>query len=177
MDNILSSNKEEQTVNDPTMSALYYARHSVGYTRFFYAAYTLLGVIFYGIGIFTFLGFAMNVINGGQLLSLETVVLSCYILLNSLVGYGFIFHRKWLVTVFTIQALFMGGMSVILYGNGAAMHAQALVSIVFVTIGILTLLYFTRHFLSERYVPAQVIIPFFVTLLLSFLLTNSSMLH
>lgn len=176
MDNTFPS-QEVRLMNDKDASVLYHVRHTTGLKRLLYAAYTLLGVLFYGIGIFTFLGLAMRTINGGDFFSPETVVLTCYVLINCLVGYGYIFHRKWLVTLFAIQAVFMGGMTAYSYSSGAVVRGEALLINVGITIGVVLFLFFTRHILSEKYVPLRIILPFIMVLLLSFLLTNVGMLN
>jgi len=177
VDNTLSSQKEVHVMNDKDVSALYYVRHTAGRSRLMYAVYTICGVLFYGVGVFTFLGFAMRMIHGGEFLSLETVVLSCYMLLNCLVGYGFMFHRKWLITVFEIVLAFMGGMTMVFLSSGFEERGNILLWNVFITIGILIFLFASKHVLSGKYIASWAILSFTIALLLSFVLTNLGMLN
>ena len=52
--------KENITTGPDDMSALHHVRHTPGYSRFIYGVYALLGIIFYGIGIYTALGILLR---------------------------------------------------------------------------------------------------------------------
>ncbi|MDO8231688.1 MAG: hypothetical protein Q7T37_00595 [bacterium] len=172
-----SSLQENPSVSFEGISALYRVRHTSGYPRFIYGMYSILGIIFYGIGIYTALGIVMRSLNGGAILSLETVLFLCYVLLNGIIGYGFMFCRKWLLAAFSSTLIFMGIMATLFFIGGAISRVAALLTSVFMIAGVLLFLFLTRRHLSGRYLEPQTVIPFMGALLVSFLLTNLGMLH
>lgn len=172
-----SSLQENPTVSFEGMSAMYCARHASGYSRLMYGTYSVLSIIFYGIGIYTVLGVVMRSLNGGAILSPETVLFLCYVLLNGVIGYGFMFCRKWLLAAFSSTLIFMGIMVTFLFIGGAISRVEALLTSVFMITGVLLFLFLTRRRLSGRYLEPRTVIPFVGALLISFLLTNLGMLH
>ena len=166
----------DTTVTDEA-SALYRLWHTPGYPRLIYGAYVLCGIIFYGIGIYTALGILMRFLDDGSIPSWGTALFLCYILLNSIIGYGFMFYRKWLLVAFASTLALSGFWALFSFVSGATSHALALRTGMFVTAGILLFLFLTRRFLSGRYLAPKAMIPFIVGLLASFLLTNGGVLH
>ena len=159
------------------MSALYQVRHTSGYSRFIYLLYMVLGIIFYGIGIYTALGILMRSLNGGSVISFATILLLCYVLLNGIIGYGFMFHRKWLLVALSNTLILMGLLAALFFVNEMTFRATQLVTSISIVGSTMLFLFLTRHFLSGRYLALKVVIPFTVTLLVSFLLTNIGMLQ
>ena len=169
--------KENITTGPDDMSALYHVRHARGYTRFIYGAYALLGIIFFGIGIYTALGILLRSLNGGAISSLETILFLCYFLVNSIIGYGFMSCRKWLLVAFLSTLTLTGVLTVLFFINDMMSRAAALIPGVFMVASIVLFLFLTRYLLSGRYLELKIIIPFTGALLFSFLLTNFGMLH
>lgn len=163
---------KDVTVTTDELSALHYARHTAGYSRFIYGTYSILSIIFYGIGIYTALGILMSFLNGDPILSFSTVLLLCYVLLNCIIGYGFLFHQKWLPVVFSSVLVLMGLLSAFFIISGMTSRAMALLTSIFMTVGILLFLSLTRRFLSGRYFAPRIIIPFLAVLVCSLLLTQ-----
>ena len=158
-------------------SAFYRARHTSGYLRLIYGVYFMLGVIFYGISIYTALGILMRSLNGGSVISFVTILLLCYALLNGIIGYGFIFYRKWLLTAFVSSLILMGLLAILFFTNDMTPRAAQLLTSIFMIGGISAFLFLTRQVLSDRYFEPKAIIPFAGVLLISFLLTNPGMLQ
>lgn len=177
MDNTLQSQPEIRSIdNEDRVSVLHHVRHAVGYERLSYAVYTLLGILFYGMGIFTLLGFILYAVNGSPLLSPAPIVYSCYVLLNCLVGYGFIFHRKWLITAFGTMTVFMGSMVGFFHYISVPARGKELLVNASVALIVLFFLLATRKLLSGGYFSFRTVVPFAAALLLSFVLTNPIML-
>ena len=173
----MSSSQENSTDITSEVSALHCVRHASGYSRLIYGAYLTLGVIFYGMGIYTALGILMRSLNGGSVLSFATILLLCYVLLNSIIGYGFIFYRKWLLTAFVSALILTGFLAMFFFSNGTMFRAAQLLTSIFMIGGISLFLFLTKHVLSDRYFEPRAVIPFAGALLVSFLLTNLGMLH
>lgn len=171
------SYKENITTGPDDMSALHHVRHTPGYSRLIYGVYSLLGIIFYGIGIYTALGILLRSLNGGPISSLETILFLCYLLVNSIIGYGFMFCRKWLISAFLSTLTLTGLLTVLFFISDMMSRATALLTGVFMVVGILLFLFLTRRILSGRYLEPKIIIPFIGALLFSFLLTNFGVLH
>ena len=163
-------------VTDDT-SALYQMRSTSGYARFVYAAYAVCGVMFYGIGIYTALGMLMYFLGGGAILTLTTSLFLCYIVLNAVIGYGFMFYRRWLLPAFSITLVFTAYPALTVSVGGILSRAAAVPSVLYLVAGILVLLLLTKRLLSGSYVALGVLIPFAGALLFSLLLTNPGMLH
>lgn len=158
-------------------SALYRVRHTPGYLRLIYGVYLTLGVIFYGISIYTALGILMRSLNGGSIISFATILLLCYVLLNGIIGYGFIFYRKWLLIALVSSLMLMGLLAILFFANGMTPRAAQLLTSIVMIGGIAVFLCLTRHVLSDRYFEPKAVIPFVGALLISFLLTNLGMLN
>ena len=168
---------EDTVTMSEGMSALHRARQASGYSRFIYSAYSILGIFFYGLGIFTVLGMVMYLLNGNAILSLSTVLFLCYVLLNGITGYGFMFYRKWLLIALSSTLLLTLLLTMLFLVKEMIPRATQMLTSISMVGGTVLFLFLTRRFLSGRYMAWNIVIPFSVLLLVSFLLTNSSMLH
>lgn len=156
--------------NHDGMSALYRVWHTPGYSRLIYGAYLAFGIIFYGIAIFTALSIVLRLLNYDTALTFKTALFVCYVLLNGIIGYGFIFYRKWLLVAF-LGTLIHTGLLAITLGK------EAFPISIFILVGILLFLFLTKNLLSGRYLTIRIIIPFIALLLFSFLITNFTVLN
>lgn len=159
------------------LSALHRVRETSGYTRLIFIAYATLGVIFYGLGVFTTLGILVLFLNSGSIPLISVAAYFSYILLNIIIGYGFMYYRKWLTLAFLITFVLMGIFMTYFYTTGFMSRAGSMQVSIFGIIAILIWLFFTRRFLSGRYLAIRALTPFLGAFLLSFLLTNVSVLH
>ena len=155
-------------------SALHLAWHTSGYSRFIYGAYAVLGVIFFGMAIFSALSVFMNSLNTGSVSIFGTAIPLCYILINIIAGYGFMFYRKWLLVVFSSMLFLKTLLAVLVFMNSRDVVSPT--GIIIMTSASL-FLFLTRRFLSGRYFTPTVVVSFILILLTSFLLTNFGMLH
>ena len=166
--------QEGSTAVSQDASALDHVWHTRGYSRFIYGVYAILGVIFFGIGIYVALGVLIFFLDAGIILTSGTALLICYALLNSIIGYGFILHRKWLIVLFSsvlILKVLLALTSLI------ASHELMLPVSLFIVAGALLFLSLTRHLLSGRYFAPRTIVPIEALLLFSFFLANIGMLN
>ncbi len=165
---------ENSPVISGDASALSSVQHTSGYSRLIYGAYLTLGIVFYGIGIYTALGILMRSIDEGAIVSVETALLLCYVLLNGVIGYGFMFYRRWVLVVFSSILILKMLLAVflIITSRGAALSVSAVV-----VVGILFFLFITKDSLSGSYFSSRPLIPFIGVLLCSFILANFGMLN
>lgn len=162
---------QKNTTNDTgDISALYRVWNTPRYSRFIYGVYLIIGIIFYGVAAFTVLGIVFRFLHYDTALTFKTALFLCYVLLNGIIGYGFIFYRKWLLIAF-LGTLVHTGLLVATHGK------EAFPISILILLGILFFLFLTRHFLSGRYLTMKIIVPFVVLLLFSFLLTNFVVLN
>lgn len=168
----MSSLRRNISVASDEVSALERVRHTSGYLRFVYGAYLILGILFFGIGIYTALGIVMRSLNGGAILSFETLLLFCYALLNGILGYGFIFFRRWLLVVFS-SVLFLKTFRALFFSSHEAVVSWS----IFIVASILFFIFLTKEYLSGRYLVLGVIISFATPLLVSFLLITLGMIN
>lgn len=163
------------------VSALYRVRRTSGYSRFIFLGYAILGIIFYGIGVYTALGGLMMFLNGGAVISLSIslsmALYLSYVLLNIIIGYGFMFYRKWLITAFSSTLILMGLLTIFFFIDGSMSRTVTTRTSISMITGILLFLFLTRYFLSGSYLAPKVIIPFAGAFLFILLLTNFGMLH
>ena len=155
-------------------SALHLAWHTSGYSRFLFGMYAALGIIFFGIAIFSALDILMGFLSGNSISFFQIALPFCYVLLNAAIGYGFIFYQKWLLVAF----LGIFGLKVSLASiYWIKSHQLVLPISFFVVAGILTFLFVTKNLLFGKHIPLRTIVPFTVILLVSFFLGNFSVLH
>lgn len=159
------------------MSALERVWHTPGYPRFIYGVYAMLGIIFYGIGLYTALGVLMRSLSAGTIFEFRTAIFLCYVLINGIIGYGFIFYRKWLLTAFASALALIGFSALSFFISGALSRAASLRTSMLIITSILLVLFLTKSRLSGKYLELAAVIPFVLALLFSFLLTNFGMLH
>lgn len=170
--------QENTTASPDDVSALERVWHTPGYSRFIYAAYAILGIIFFGIGIYTALDLLMSFLNRGTiLLTFGTLLSLCYVLINTIIGYGFVFYRKWLSVAFSSALILAGLLAAFFFISGDASREAALFTSMSMTSSILLFLFLTRHILSGRYVEPGAVIPFASALIFSFLFINFAVLH
>lgn len=168
---------QENAAAPDDVSALERAWHTPGYPRLIYAVYAMLGIIFFGIGLYTALGVLMRSLNAGTVLEFRTAIFLCYVLINSIIGYGFMFYRKWLLTAFASTLALIGFSALFFFISGAFSRATSLRMSILIITSILLFLFLTKSRLSGKYLELTVIIPFVLALLFSFLLTNFGVLH
>lgn len=176
MDTLSSLQGNIITTSDE-VSALERAWYTPGYLRFIYGAYAIFGIIFFGIGIYTALDILLGFLGGNSILTLGTVLSLCYVLLNTTIGYGFAFYRKWLLIAFSSALILAGLLAAFFFISGDASREAALFTSMFMTSSILLFLFLTRRILSGRYVEPAAVIPFAAALIFSFLFMNFGVLH
>lgn len=103
-------------------------------------------------------------------MTFKTALFLCYAVLNVIIGYGFIFYKKWLLVAFAGVLIHTELLAI---ANGET----ALPAGVFISVSILLFLFLTKNFLSGRYLAMKTVVPFMVLLLFSFLLTNFTVLN
>ncbi|MDO8593793.1 MAG: hypothetical protein Q7R59_02765 [bacterium] len=165
----MPSIQEHPTIVSDDTSALYRVWYTSGFPRLIYGAYVVLGIIFYGIAVFTAFNIVLHTLNDDTILTPKIALFLCYVLLNGIIGYGFIFYRKWLLVVFSGTLVHTGLLAII---NGE----KTLPTSILILVGILFFLFLTRHFLSGRYLRLKTVVPFTILLLISFMLTNFTVL-
>ena len=155
-------------------SALHLAWHTSGYPRFLFGMYAAFGIIFFGIAIFSALSVFMNSLNTGSVSIFGTAIPLCYIVINIIAGWGFMFYRKWLLAVFSIMLFLKVLLAVLVFMNSRDVVSPTGIIIM---ASISLFLFLTRRLLSGRYFTPTVVVSFILILLTSFLLTNFGMLH
>lgn len=169
--------QQNSVVSNTEVSALRQAVLASGYARSVYTAYAICSIIFYGISIFTALGMLMYFLNGGAILALSTALFLCYVFLNAVIGYGFMFCRRWLLPAFSITLVLTAYPALTALTGGILSRVVAAPSGLYLILGILAFLFSTKRFLSGSYAAISILIPFVGVLLLSLLLTNPGVLH
>lgn len=172
-----SSSQEQIVAASSEVSALNRVWHTPGYPRFIYGAYLILGIIFCGFGIFTALSLLMTSLNNGTIAIVGTALFLCYMLINIIIGYGFLFYRRWLLTAFSSTLALLGIVAIFFFTSGEASRAAGLLISIYYIAGILLFLFLTKRFLSGRYLVRGAIIPFIALLVSSLILTNLSVLQ
>lgn len=172
--NVPSPQKDTIASSPQNLSALHLAWHSRGFSRFLYGTYAVLSIIFYSIAIYTALNVLMSFLNYGSISIFGTALPICYVLINSIVGYSFMFYRKWLLVAFLSILAFKVFMAVFFF---ITLHTAILSIGIFITASISLFLFLTRYRLSGRYWEPKMVVPFTTILLLSFLLANFGMLQ
>ncbi len=145
--------------------------------RLLYLCYILLGVLFFVIGLLTLYNvlavYTLKVNDQGVF---RSSLFLCYVFLSLVTAYGFLFCRKWLLSILATQAFLM----IVVYAltslriiEGYA-HDKIPGAILF---SILTLfLYFTRKYLYGALYKKVPVISFVVILLVSFFITNFNLI-
>ena len=169
--------QKHTTIASGEVSALGHVWDTSGYLRFIYGTYLILSIVFYGIGIFTALDIFKRVLNEGTFLTLGTALFLCYVLLNTIVGYGFMFYRKWLLIAFSSALILMWLSATFFSISDATSRAAVLLTSTFIIASILGFLFLTRRLLSGKYLALEAVIPFVALLSFSLLLTNFDVLH
>ncbi|MFC1732231.1 hypothetical protein ACFL6I_18135 [candidate division KSB1 bacterium] len=148
--------------------------HTVGLDRFIYALYLVVSILFYGIGLVSAYGVLLRLINFGLEITLTTWLFVAYAIINFLIGYGFMYHRRWLLIAFTGGATLMIFQCVYFFSIGDVGRATFLYPSIALLSTILLFLFITRRALTGEYTEGRILTVFFVTLLFSFWVTISS---
>lgn len=145
--------------------------------RLLYLCYILLGVLFFVIGLLTLYNiiavYTLKVNDQGVF---RSSLFLCYVFLSFVTAYGFLFCRKWLLSILATQAFLM----IIVYTLTSLRiiegYAQDKIPGA-VLFSILTLfLYFTRGYLSGVLYKKMPVISFVIILLVSFFITNFNLI-
>ena len=146
--------------------------HTTGLDRFIYSIYFVIGVVFYGIGFFTGYGVLLRVINPSISTVFTIWLFIAYTVINCIIGYGFIFHRRWLITAFigSTDLILLKMVYLFFVGNIDKMTSLYLSIVLLFSISIF--LYITKKVLVGSYFEKVPLAIFFATLLFSFLLAT-----
>lgn len=144
---------------------------TAGLERFLYAILLIGGVVFYGFGFVTAYGVLLHFINEGVAIAPATWTFIAYAIMNFMIGYGFIYHRKWLLSAFTGALALIVARCVYFFSVDSLERAKVLYSTIAILAGISIFLCFARRVLSGRYGEWKVLLVFFFALLFSFWIT------
>lgn len=114
-----------------------------GKKRLPYVLMLLLGIFFWVASISTFYDLyqQMSFQDWSVDVYSRSFLLSCfYIILNFIAGYGFLFCRKWIITVFLFNAFLMGVISILFYfSKGIILQAALTASLISLVVSGITL--------------------------------------
>lgn len=155
--------------------------------RLVYAYYLIIGLFFFVIGLFT----AFNVFSvwfryGGldEARAFRSALFLCYIFLNFMIAYGFIFCRKWLVAVFGFNflALLVTYIMSLDFSRVAIFGASELTSnrqfaSILISGFIFLTIYLSRRHLQGIFWRKLVVLSFAFVLLLSLFITKTNLVY
>lgn len=144
--------------------------HTTGLDRFIYSIYFVIGVVFYGIGFLTGYGVLLRIINPSISTTSTIWLFIAYTVINCIIGYGFIYHRRWLIVAFTGSTAFMLFKGVYLFFVENIDKMMSLYLSIILLFSVSIFLYMTRKVLVGSYFEKVSLIVFFSALLFSFLL-------
>jgi hypothetical protein len=124
-----------------------------GKARLLYVSMLLLGIFFWVASISTFYGLYQQVsfLNWSFDIHDRAFLLPClYIILNFIAGYGFLFCRKWITTIFLINAVLMGGIcAFFFFSYGILLQTAYKASLVSFVLCAITL-FFKKYLVSTK---------------------------
>ncbi len=138
------------------------------FDRFMYAAFVILGVLFYGIGTTTAYSVFLRLGSSSTALEPKTFLFACYVIVNFIIGYGFMFRRKWLLSAFFGSFVSMILVSGFFFILGDGVRASALFTTILILGTFSGFLFASRKFMVGKYLEPLALSGFFLALFLSF---------
>ena len=151
-----------------TESVLRLMMHTTGLDRFIYVLYFIIGTVFYGMGFVTGYGVLVRVLNPSIATEFSVLLFVAYTIINCIIGYGFIYHRRWLFIVFTGSTALMLSKSTYFFFVGNIGVAKSLYLSIALLLSVSLFLFVTKKVLVGNYFDKVALSIFFIILLFSF---------